>query len=164
MSDSSRPHGLQPPRLLYPWDFPGKSTGVGCHCLLQQQPLAAHKFSVPFLTSRTNKDASPKTSHMMLSQATFLSFFFTIARQDPTFQILLQLLELHLLALLPLPKFLCLLYQSLCLPPRSISKVIFFMKAIFIPLPLRYEYFSLNHHYSLNHFLSYGRVIQLFLF
>ena len=22
-------------RLLRPWDFPGKSTGVGCHCLLQ---------------------------------------------------------------------------------------------------------------------------------
>ena len=30
----SRPHGLQPTRLLHPWDFPGKSTGVGCHCLL----------------------------------------------------------------------------------------------------------------------------------
>ena len=35
MSDSSQPHGLQPTRLLRPWDFPGKSTGVGCHCLLQ---------------------------------------------------------------------------------------------------------------------------------
>jgi len=22
-------------RLLRPWDFPGKSTGLGCHCLLQ---------------------------------------------------------------------------------------------------------------------------------
>ena len=33
VSDSSRPHGLQPTRLLLPWDFPGKSTGVGCHCL-----------------------------------------------------------------------------------------------------------------------------------
>ena len=32
--DSSWPHGLQPTRLLHPWDFPGKSTGVGCHCLL----------------------------------------------------------------------------------------------------------------------------------
>ena len=29
MSDSLRPHGLQPTRLLHPWDFPGKSTGVG---------------------------------------------------------------------------------------------------------------------------------------
>ena len=27
-------HGLQPTRLLHPWDFPGKSTEVGCHCLL----------------------------------------------------------------------------------------------------------------------------------
>ena len=34
VSDSSRPHGLQPTRLLHPWDFPGKSTGVGCHRLL----------------------------------------------------------------------------------------------------------------------------------
>ena len=29
--DSLRPHGLQPTRLLCPWDFPGKDTGVGCH-------------------------------------------------------------------------------------------------------------------------------------
>ena len=35
VSDSLRPHGLQPTRLLHPWDFPGKSTGVGCHCLLR---------------------------------------------------------------------------------------------------------------------------------
>ena len=35
MSDSSWSHGLQPTRLLRPWDFPGKSTGVGCHCLLK---------------------------------------------------------------------------------------------------------------------------------
>ena len=34
-SNSSRPHGLQPTRLLRPWDFPGKSTGVGRHCLLR---------------------------------------------------------------------------------------------------------------------------------
>ena len=35
MSDPQRPHGLQPSRLLRLWDFPGKSTGVGCHCLLR---------------------------------------------------------------------------------------------------------------------------------
>ena len=34
VSNSSWPHGLQPTRLLRPWDFPGKGTGVGCHCLL----------------------------------------------------------------------------------------------------------------------------------
>ena len=36
MSDSQRPHGLQPTRLLHTWDFQGKSTGVGCHRLLQR--------------------------------------------------------------------------------------------------------------------------------
>ena len=30
-----RPHGLWPARLLCPWDFPGKSPGVGSHFLLQ---------------------------------------------------------------------------------------------------------------------------------
>ena len=30
-----RPHGLQPTRFLRPWDFPGKSIGVGCHLVLQ---------------------------------------------------------------------------------------------------------------------------------
>ena len=35
MSDSLQQHGLQPGRLLCPWDSPGKNTGVGCHALLQ---------------------------------------------------------------------------------------------------------------------------------
>ena len=30
VSNPQRPHGLQPSRLLCPWDFPGKSTEVGC--------------------------------------------------------------------------------------------------------------------------------------
>ena len=34
MSDSSWPHGLEPARLLCPWDFLGKNIGVGCHFLL----------------------------------------------------------------------------------------------------------------------------------
>ena len=33
VSDSSQPHGLQPTRLLHPWDSPGKSTGVGRQCI-----------------------------------------------------------------------------------------------------------------------------------
>ena len=35
MSSSLQSHGLQPARLLCPWNFPGKNTGVGCHFLLQ---------------------------------------------------------------------------------------------------------------------------------
>ena len=36
MSNSLRPHGLYPTRFLCPWDFPGNSTRVGCHFLLQR--------------------------------------------------------------------------------------------------------------------------------
>ena len=32
VSDSVQPHGLQPTRLLHPWDFPGKSTLCCCCC------------------------------------------------------------------------------------------------------------------------------------
>ena len=35
MSNSVPPYGLQPARLLCPWDSPGKNTGVGCHTLFQ---------------------------------------------------------------------------------------------------------------------------------
>ena len=34
VSDPSQSHGLKPPKLLRPWYFPGKCTGVGCHFLL----------------------------------------------------------------------------------------------------------------------------------
>ena len=36
VSDSSWSHGLQPTRLLCPWNSPGKKTAVGCHFLLQE--------------------------------------------------------------------------------------------------------------------------------
>ena len=49
VSDSSRPQGLQPTRLLRPWDFPGKSTGVGCALSLFG---ALH----PLLTEREESD------------------------------------------------------------------------------------------------------------
>ena len=48
MSDSFRPHGLQPTRLLRPWDFPGKSTGVGCHRLLRHPYITNGKTIVLF--------------------------------------------------------------------------------------------------------------------
>ena len=36
MSDSLWPRGLEPPRLLCPWNFPGKNTGVSSHFLFQK--------------------------------------------------------------------------------------------------------------------------------
>ena len=35
VSNSLRPHGLQPTRLLCPWNFPRQNTGMGCNSLLQ---------------------------------------------------------------------------------------------------------------------------------
>ena len=35
VSDFLRPHGLQPARLLCPWNSPGSNAGVDCHSLLQ---------------------------------------------------------------------------------------------------------------------------------
>ena len=55
MSKSSQLRGLQPVRLLCPWDFPDKNTGVGCHFLLQGI----------FLTQRSNL-------HLLHWQADFL--------------------------------------------------------------------------------------------
>ena len=35
VTDSLRPHGLQPASLLCPWNSPGRNTGEGCHFFLQ---------------------------------------------------------------------------------------------------------------------------------
>ena len=35
VADSLRPHELQASSFCYPWNFPGKNTGSGCHFLLQ---------------------------------------------------------------------------------------------------------------------------------
>ena len=41
---------LQPTRLLHPWDFPGKSTGVGCHCLLRDSVQSLSNYQQLFFT------------------------------------------------------------------------------------------------------------------
>ena len=53
------PHGLQPTRLLCPWNFPGKTTGVGCHFPSQEI----------FLTQRLN----PSLWHLLHWQEGFFS-------------------------------------------------------------------------------------------
>ena len=35
-SDSLRPYGLQPARLLFPWNIPSQNIRMGCHFLLQR--------------------------------------------------------------------------------------------------------------------------------
>jgi len=38
-----------PPRLLCPWDSPGKNTGVGCHSLLQGLFLSQDRTCVSYV-------------------------------------------------------------------------------------------------------------------
>ena len=57
MSDSSLLHGLQLIRLLCPRDFPGKSIGVGCHCLVLNYPDV-----------RERRKPEPVTSGLQVSQ------------------------------------------------------------------------------------------------
>ena len=74
VSNSYRPRGLQPTRLLHPWDFLGKSTGVGCHCLLQDHqgsPLN-HTFS-----KEENRDINSKSRSYNTNESWLQCIFFT---------------------------------------------------------------------------------------
>ena len=60
MSDSLQLHGLQPARLLCPWNFPGKNTGVGCHFLLpgiEPASLASPALTGGFFTTSATWEA-----------------------------------------------------------------------------------------------------------
>ena len=76
MSDSVRPHGLQPTRLLCPWDSPGKNTGVGCHFLLQCMKVESEsEVTQSCLTLSDPKDCSlPGSSIHGIFRATVLEW------------------------------------------------------------------------------------------
>ena len=67
MSNSMRPHGLQPSRLLCPWDSPDKDTAVGCHFLHQGNlPDLEIKPTSPALAGRfftTEPLVKPRHTH-----------------------------------------------------------------------------------------------------
>ena len=50
VSDSSRPDGLQPTRLLRSWDFPGKSTAVGCLAFSKAYTLRKPKLKKTYVS------------------------------------------------------------------------------------------------------------------
>ena len=83
VSNSSQPHGLQPTRLLPPWDFPGKSTGVGCHCLL---PGHGDTIIISVSSVFTSKDyASVNLLLLCISELLLLalSFLLQVSRDTP---------------------------------------------------------------------------------
>ena len=52
MSSSLQPHGLQPARILCPWDFPDKNTVVSCHFLLHIYIVACANASFLFMPEK----------------------------------------------------------------------------------------------------------------
>ena len=76
MSDSVQPHGLQPTRILHPWDSPGKNTGVGCHFLLQCMKVKSEsEVTQSYLTLSDPMDCSlPGSSIHGIFQARILEW------------------------------------------------------------------------------------------
>ena len=76
VSYSLQPHGLQPTRLLHLWVFPGKSTGVGCHFLLQCMKVKREReVAQSYLTLRDPMDCSlPASSIRGIFQARVLEW------------------------------------------------------------------------------------------
>ena len=69
------PHGLYPTRLLHPWDFPDKSTGVGCHCLLQFGiPITKHTHTHTQLRKYTIIIVDLSVSFQLCFSFSFLKF------------------------------------------------------------------------------------------
>ena len=71
-----RPHRQQPTRLPRPWDSPGKTTGVGCHFLLQcMQVKSESEVAQSCLTLGDPMDCSlPGSSVHGISQARVLEW------------------------------------------------------------------------------------------
>ena len=83
MSDSLQPHGLWPTRLLRPYNFPGKKTGVGCHFLLQDSMVLAQKQKYRPM----EKDGKPrgKPTHLWASYLWQRRHKYTMEKKDSLF-------------------------------------------------------------------------------
>ena len=91
-------HGLSPTRLLCPWDFPGKSTRVGCHFLLQRIfPTQGLNLGLPHCR-QTLYRLSHQGSHY-----NFLVLFYSLPTSEWTGQGLHPFLRVLDLRHLPLP-------------------------------------------------------------
>ena len=67
VSDPQRPHGLQPTRLLRPWDSPGKNTGVGCHFPLQGMKVELPSRDDKIHIQHNSSFRVPLEKHLILS-------------------------------------------------------------------------------------------------
>ena len=77
MSDSLQPHRLQPTRLLHPWNFPGKNTGVGCHF-----PLRSYEVTKCIPSSHTEETQDQKL-HCLVLDPLFYCYTFHSFTHSP---------------------------------------------------------------------------------
>ena len=89
-----RPHGLEPARLLCPWDSLGNNTGVGCHALLQGifpnpgvEPRSLHCRRI--LTLRATREAC--TTKTRISERILQSVF----KMQMPIRVILKFFENH---------------------------------------------------------------------
>ena len=68
MSNCLWPHGLQPARLLCPWNFPGKKTREGCYFLLQGI-FQIHGSNLRLLQLLHWQADSPPLCHLLASKS-----------------------------------------------------------------------------------------------
>ena len=64
----------------HPWDFPGKSTGVGCHCLLRYHLLTQVLF---ILFSLILKSRVPEPNALVIKDFCYIMPSFTIVCEHP---------------------------------------------------------------------------------
>ena len=67
------PRGLQPARLLCPWDSPGKNAGVGCHALLQGIFLTPRLVHWQVGSLPLSHQGSPRVTAMYLESSPLLA-------------------------------------------------------------------------------------------
>ena len=78
VSDSLWCYGLSPTRLLHPWDFPGKNTGVGCHFLFQEIfPTQGLNLGLPHCR-QTLYHLSQRIIYKLRSKHVFQGYFVTV--------------------------------------------------------------------------------------
>ena len=124
VSDSSRPHGLQPTRLLHPWDFPGKSTGVGCHCLCPARCFhccydISSSYEMQLVLARQVRSFTPVDIGLKIVPSALCSLFNTTPHH-PHKHKLISSLSSHILFIIWGPS------HDLW-PPSSISEEIYFL-------------------------------------
>ena len=74
MSDSQRPHGLQPTRLLRPWDSPGKSTGVGCQDLADTTLIVESEEELKNLLMKVKKESEKTALKLNIQKTKIMAF------------------------------------------------------------------------------------------